>query len=62
MAKKEEKVVEEIQSTETKNDQPSNKISETKAKESVETEGGNMKVATKTKKVKLIIFLIIFYF
>ena len=51
MAKKEEKVVEEVQSTEIKNDQPSNKIAETKAKESVEKEGGNMKVAAKTKKV-----------
>ena len=51
MAKKEEKVVEEVQSTEIKNDQPSNKITETKVKDPVEKEGGNMKVAAKTKKV-----------
>lgn len=51
MAKKEEKVVEEIQSTEVKKDQPSNKIPEPKVEATVEKEGGTMKVTPKTKKV-----------
>ena len=51
MSKKEEKVVEEIQSTEIKKDQPSNKIPEQKVEATVEKEGGTMKVAAKTKKV-----------
>ena len=45
MAKKEEKVV-EVQQTETKSDQPSNKIKDTK----VEKEGGDMKVTEKVVK------------
>lgn len=50
MAKKEEKVV-EVQQTETKNDQPSNKIPEPKVEDTkVEKEGGNMKVTKEVAK------------
>ena len=50
MAKKEEKVV-EVQQTETKSDQPSNKIPEVKTKDTeVEKEGGDMKVTEKVVK------------
>ena len=50
MAKKEEKVV-EVQQTETKSDQPSNKIPEAKAEDTkVEKEGGDMKVTEKVVK------------
>ena len=50
MAKKEEKFV-EVQQTETKNDQPSNKIPEPKVEDTkVEKEGGNMKVTKEVAK------------